>query len=276
MPRLPPVLYLPHAYYGLGGDLSRKTRFYNAVEAALGRVGRTVTISPDERRFALQTLRLPPERVEMVLMNVDTARYRPAPPGARERGRERFGLPAGARVLVTVGRHSAQKNYPPLYRALGPLLADPARDLFFVHAGAGGEELGRLLPEAARPRFVAAGHVDQVEELLWAADAFILTSRYEGLALSVLSALCCGLKLFLTRAPGNRCLAELGFDGIGWIEPSSDETELAARIGAVLRPWLENPQPEGAPAGQVERARILFDAEARHEEVFHLLEGLAR
>jgi glycosyltransferase involved in cell wall biosynthesis len=100
-------------------------------------------------------------------------------------------------------------------------------------------------------------HLDNIEDLFHAADGFILTSRYEGLSLSVLQALACGLKVFLTAVPGNTSLRDLGFDEIGWVTPDRSESVLASRIETSLLPWLKEPSPPHA--GQVERARALFN-----------------
>ncbi len=67
------------AYYGLGGERSLKTGFFNAIEALLWRVGYTLAASPDERRFALETLASPPRRMVLVNIGLDAARFRPAP-----------------------------------------------------------------------------------------------------------------------------------------------------------------------------------------------------
>lgn len=243
IPGFPPVLYSPHAYYGLGGMKDKKSLFYNLLESLFGRVGRTICCSPDEKNFAQDTLRIPPGRLLVINNGIDLDRFAPVDATTRSLYRQELGLSEETLLLISVGRDSAQKNYPPLYQALDPLLAAPGTSLFFAHAGAGSARLGESLSPMARVRFRAFEHLDRIERLLSAADAFILTSRYEGLSLGALQALGSGLKTFLTRVPGNACLREIGFTDIAWIAPSEDATTLSSAIRRELETWLAQPEP---------------------------------
>jgi len=111
-----------------------------------------------------------------------------------------------------------------------------------------------------------------IERFLYAGDAFILTSRYEGLSLSVLDGVACGLKLFLTRVLGNRCLQALGFQDVTWIESTEDTEAMVRNIEEALRPWLANPQP--VSADQIRMAREYFDEQTQFEKVFQLYQQL--
>ena len=264
-PGFPPVVYMPHAYYGMGGRKAAAVVLFNAAERVLGRIGTTINCSPDERDFAIHTLRLPVEKLVVINNGIDLQRFHPATPEEKAAARAEFNLPAAGPILLTVGRDNPQKNYAPLYRAMESVLSDPGATCTFVHAGAGAEQLGYRLSPAARRRFHAFTHVDAIERLLRAADAFILTSRYEGLALSVLQALGSDLRLFLTRVPGNRCLDAIGFSDIGWIEQDPDEGVQANRIIAALGPWPTQPRPPG-PA-QLELTRREFNAQLQYEKI---------
>ncbi len=276
VPGFPPVIYTPHAYYGLDGRRDVWARLFNFIEHVLGQRDIAIADSPDERQFALETLRIPPRRIVSIYLGIDAERFRPPTAEERRAARAEFGFPEGAAVLVTVGRDSAQKNYPPLYRALSPLLAEPGTPLFFFHAGAGGAALAeRWLSPEARRRFGSIDFVAAFERLLWAADGFILASRYEGLSLAVLSALCCGPKMFLSRVPGNRCLGRLGFGEIAWLDPEEGASSLERfgaaferRIVAAVREWLRDPGT--ASPAQAARARADFDTRVQMRKVFRL------
>ena len=261
------MIYTPHAYFGLGRE-GPATLFFNALERLLGRAGRTINVSFDERVFARDRLGLLPRQLVLIDNGVDLERFCPASAAEREKWRDDFSLPPGATVFAAVGRDSFQKNYRPLYRAMDRILADPAHEAWFVHAGAGAEELGATLSAESRKRFRAYAHVGEIERLLGAADAFVLTSRYEGLALSALQALACGLKVFLTRVTGNSALGRIGFDGISWIEFSGDEAEMAARIEAGLLAWLREKKPPGAK--QVDLAQRQISAGIQFEKIWRL------
>ncbi|SDU00693.1 Glycosyltransferase involved in cell wall bisynthesis [Verrucomicrobium sp. GAS474] len=279
VPGFPPVVYTPHAYYGLDGRNDAKARFFNFIEWVLGRQDIAIADSPDEREFALRRLGLPPRRVAPIYLGVDTERFRPPTDEERRAARAEFGFSDGTPVLVTVGRESAQKNYPALYRGLDPILSNPRTNLLFFHAGAGGAALAaRWLSPEARKKHRAVDFISAFERLLWAADGFILASRYEGLSLAVVSTLCCGPKMFLSRVPGNKCLARIGFGEVSWLEPEAGAADpfgvpFEERIGAAVREWLKHPVP--ASPAQAALARSSFDARIQMRKVFRLYRHFA-
>jgi glycosyltransferase involved in cell wall biosynthesis len=272
-PRFPPVVYTPHAYYGLGRKITPKVFVFDLLERILGYVGTTINVSFDERAFAINHLGLSPRRLALIENGIDVERFRPVDEAERDEDRTAFSLPTDGTMLVAVGRDSFQKNYRPLYLALDRILGDPSGRVFFVHAGAGAEKLGKILGEEARKRFRAYEHVGEVEWLLGAADAFILTSRYEGLALSALQALATGLKVFLTRVTGNAALDRIGFKEIDWIDFSENEEVLADRIETALRKWLAHGTPPSAEQAEVARQRV--SAELQYEKIWRLYQPLA-
>ncbi len=121
---------------------------------------------------------------------------------------------------------------------------------------------------------MALEFVNPVEELLWAADAFILTTRYEGLSLSVLGALVCGLRMFLTprsreRVPGPARIRERS-DG------SSPRRTRRAGAEDRGRPAPLAARPASPGPAQVAGARKWFDSEVQFGKVTRLLEHVAR
>jgi glycosyltransferase involved in cell wall biosynthesis len=265
---LPPILYTPHAYYGLGGRHSISGFFFNTVEGLLGRVGRTVCCSADERKFGVEQLYLPPRKLVVINNGINMKRISPALADEKKACRAEFGFPEKGTLLVTVGRDCAQKNYGPLYAAMDSLLANPANDCLFAHAGAGSTDLGAKLSPAAQKRFHAFTHIGPVERFLRAADGFILTSRYEGMSLGMLQALATGLKMFLTHVPGNRCLERAGFRQVEWLEFNNSQPVLAQEIKKKLMPWFANPvRPDEQ---QVPMARGAYDSHTQLQKLLRL------
>jgi glycosyltransferase involved in cell wall biosynthesis len=273
-PGFPPIVYTPHAYFGLSGKKSPATVLFNFAEKLLGHIGVTINCSSDEHEFALHTLRVPPRRLILIENGVSIERFHPASSEEKTAARKEFGLPENVPVIISIGRRSFQKNYEPLYVALDRILSDPNLPCFFAHASAGAEELGRTLSPEAQRRFKSFEFISAIERFMNASDAFILTSRYEGLSLSVLSGVACGLKLFLTRVLGNRCLQPLGFDEISWIEPTEEAALLANRIEEALRAWLTHPTP--VSARQAVRADQCFNQQTQFEKVCRLYEDVSR
>jgi glycosyltransferase involved in cell wall biosynthesis len=136
---------------------------------------------------------------------------------------EAAGAPAGhawfeddsARVLIASGRLTPQKDFPTLLQAFRLLRSKmPARLIILGE----GEERGRL--EALRDALGLAGDVDLhgfVENpyaYMSRADAFVLSSRWEGLPTVLIEALACGCPVVATDCPsGPREILEGGKHG---------------------------------------------------------------
>jgi glycosyltransferase involved in cell wall biosynthesis len=84
-----------------------------------------------------------------------------------------------------------------------------------------------------RGRVVLAGVFDTVDELLAAADLFVLPSREEGMSLALLEALAAGVPVVASDIPGNRQLITHGQQGL--LVPLDDVTALASRLLQVLK-----------------------------------------
>ena len=235
----PRVLYTPHAYYGMPKLGTPKETLFNLVERILGQIGTSICCSEDERDFAAGILKIPPGHLRVIHNGIDTARFSAANADTKALARATLGLPADGKLLVTIGRDSAQKNYLPLYAVLNESL--PSSEWSFSHAGAGSISLRAGLRAAAADRCYNFDHLNDVAPLLHAADGFVMTSRYEGLSLAMLSALSCGLPVVLTDAPGFHFLKKLEFDNIRWL-PSPDKPEpMKEGLKCSLADWAKQP-----------------------------------
>jgi len=141
------------------------------------------------------------------------------------------GSRSGAYRLVTVGRLQAPKDPLTLIRALAEL----GRPGEAVIAGDGPDrpavesEVRRLGMESV---VRLAGERNDVAELLAAADLFVLSSRSEGLPLSILEAMAAGLPVVASSVGG---VPELVVDGeTGLLVPPDDPHALAAAIERLL------------------------------------------
>jgi glycosyltransferase involved in cell wall biosynthesis len=264
-PGWPPIIYTPNAYYGMARRCGVREQFYNALESLFGHVGITACCSEDECEFAREILRLDPGRLVVIENGIDVALHAPADAVEKRALRAELGLPVESRLLVTIGRDSPQKNYGPLYAALSRVHGG---EFCFAHAGEGSSGLRDSLAEPARARCHAFEYLDAPHRLLRAADGFILTSRYEGLSLSVLGALACGLPTILSEAPGMRTLRALGFRWTRWLPDFSDEVAIADAISA----WLVEDSP--LPADQRALACECFDQARQCEKLVALYRWL--
>jgi glycosyltransferase involved in cell wall biosynthesis len=243
--RVPIRVYTVHgwaflAYTGLASAA------YRWVERALRPLTTvTVCVSENERRAGLAA-RACAELSTVVIRN-----------GVEPTDSDADGVPSARRRLVMVGRLQAPKDPLTLVHALATL---PERSFEALLVGDGPdratveEEIGRLgLASAVR----LLGERADVPELLRAADIFVLSTRSEGLPLSILEAMAAGLPVVASSVGG---VPELVLDGqTGMLVPPGDPDALAAAIERLL----EDPGLSGrlGEAGRV-RAAEHFDLAA--------------
>jgi glycosyltransferase involved in cell wall biosynthesis len=140
-------------------------------------------------------------------------------------------------------------------------------DVALVVAGEGpdGERLERLAAElglGGRVRFLGVQDRTSVLELFRAADAALLSSRWENFPHSAVEALAVGTPVVATRVGG---VPEIVSDGEnGLLVPADDPAALAEAIGRVVEPAVRERMAAAAPAS-VERfapERIFGELEA--------------
>jgi glycosyltransferase involved in cell wall biosynthesis len=128
----------------------------------------------------------------------------PLPPAVRSREevRAELGVAEGRPLVVAVGRLHPQKGYDVLLDAVGPWARTDDPPLLAI-AGDGplhGELAARIAAE--RLPVVLLGRRGDVADLLGAADACVLPSRWEGSPFTAQEALRAGAPLVSTRAGG--------------------------------------------------------------------------
>ncbi|MFT4974536.1 MAG: glycosyltransferase involved in cell wall biosynthesis, partial [Myxococcota bacterium] len=149
-----------------------------------------------------------------------------APPQAGAAIRAELSLPPSAPVFVAVGRLNPQKHHAALLTALSdPRLA--ALDARLIVAGE-----GELRPEleaqierlGLSDRAQLLGVRSDVPALLAAADAFVISSTWEGNPLAVMEAMSAGCPVVATAVG---CVPELVEEGTGLLVPPDDSAALA-------------------------------------------------
>ncbi|HEX2292102.1 MAG TPA: glycosyltransferase [Gaiellaceae bacterium] len=185
-------------------------------------------------------------RWRVIPNGVDAARFERDRAKARE---DRFG-PAGGLLVLCVGRLSRQKGQDVLLDAW-PAVERAVPGAALALLGDGPDEAA-LRARASRSVLVAGGRED-VPTWLAAADVFVLPSRWEGLAYTLLEAMAAGRSVVATDVAGT---AEALGGEAGAVVPPGDPKALAEAIVQRLRhPALREREGE---AGR-RRARELFD-----------------
>lgn len=141
----------------------------------------------------------------------------------------------GGRLLLAVGRLAPQKGFDQLLAAFDNL-APQHPDWSLVVLGQGREH-GELTAQAARlgleDRVAFPGAVGNVGEWFAAADAYVMTSRFEGFPNSLLEALAHGVpSLAVDCKTGPRELIETDVNGL--IVPKDDTAALVAGLDRLM------------------------------------------
>lgn len=146
-------------------------------------------------------------------------------------------LPVGARLAVFNGRLHAEKGLFDLIRAW-PLVQHevPNARLWLVGTGETRSKLVETVENLGLLEHVIfPGVFDSLEEVLLAADLFVLPSYREGLSLALLEAMAHGLPVVVTDIPGNRVVVQ--DEQTGLVVPPKSPQQLAK---AIIRIWRDH------------------------------------
>jgi len=162
--------------------------------------------------------------------------------------RAELGLPAGARIVLSVGRLSKEKAQADLIRAMLEVKRRCDVPVALVIVGDGPEEQ-RLKQVASRlgiaDRVHLVGYRDDVSPYYEAADVFALSSYNEGSPNVLLEAMDAGVPIVATAVGGVGEMIRHGEQG--WLVRSGEIEELAGGIVALLtNPQLSEALRSGA------------------------------
>jgi glycosyltransferase involved in cell wall biosynthesis len=203
-----------------GGIMSGTYRLYAPTLAKCDRV----IVFGTAQRDILVRLGVPEPIIRVVPNGVDVDKFSPGPSDRRER----FGAD---RLFVYMGRIDSEKNVGALLEAFVACEPPPRTRLVLLGTGT---ERRRLERQYRDPRIIFAGQVSELEEriaILRAADGFFLPSMVEGLSLSMLEAMACGVATVAT---------DVGTDGEALrgagivLDPSKLDEELRLAIRMLI------------------------------------------
>ncbi len=236
---VPRIVYTAHGFYFHDRMAWPRRATFIALEWLAGRV--TDVLFTQAREDAETARRLGLCRggvVEAIGNGVDPGRFYPPGPDDARRSelRAALGAPAGAVVIMMIGRLVAEKGYLELFEAMGRVDAvlwvvgerlESDRRSAVEAAVAGLEEHPEL---AARIRFL--GYRRDVPDLLRAADIFTLPSHREGMPRSIIEAMMTGLPVVATDIRGSREEVVPGETGL--LVPVRDSEALAEALSRLV------------------------------------------
>ncbi|MDT0306992.1 glycosyltransferase [Streptomyces sp. DSM 44917] len=227
-----PTVFQPHAwsFEALTGPAARLAAAWERRAARWA--GRVLCVSEAERaRGEAAGLSA---RWSVIPNGVDLERYPEADGVARRGARAALatvhGLPQRAPLVVCVGRLTRQKGQDVLLRAW-PRVAARVPGARLALVGDGPERPG--LGAVAGPDVLLAGHTEDAGPWYAAADAVVLPSRWEGMALAPLEAMAVGRPVVLTDVGGARETLPEG-QAPHCLVPPGDPDALADALAALL------------------------------------------
>ena len=253
--------------HGMAG-LATSTRREGLFRLSMPFTDAVVTVCETARRDLLRAAALPAAKLAAIPNGIAVERFKPANADARAKLLAALGLPAGTRLIVTVGRLTGAKNHESLIRAFVALRARD-RDLALVIVGDGQlrEPLAKLAAsDAAGGRVLLLGDRSDVSELLPGCDVFAMSSLTEGYSVALLEACAAGLPIVATDVGGN---AEIVHDGgNGRVVPPGNDEALAAALAEVLGDWGRAGIMGRAGRDWVEREGSLQQMARRYEALY--------
>jgi UDP-glucose:(heptosyl)LPS alpha-1,3-glucosyltransferase len=194
---------------------------------------RVIAVSNFVRDDLIGEFGLAPEKTVTIYNGVDLDRFRPPlDPSARAALRQKFIVPASARVVAFVGNGFARKGLGFLIEAW-PLVAGGA---FLLVAGSDRQtekfaRRARALNVAARVVFT--GPQPNVDQIFHAADSFAMPSLFEPFGNVVMEAMACGLPAMTSAFSGVAEVLPPSMRGFR-VENPDDVGEVALRLGALF------------------------------------------
>jgi glycosyltransferase involved in cell wall biosynthesis len=192
-----------------------------------------IAVSESTREYLVNQEGLAADRVTTIYNGIDLSIYQPRPE-LRADARSRLQLPPDAFIIGGIGRLSYQKNFALFLEVAAAVLARQP-SAYFVIAGTGDED-NSLREQAARlgissqVRFL--GFVSDMPGLYPALDMLLLTSRYEGLPITILEAMATRTAIVSSKLDG---IQEVLIDGEdGALVPAGNAAEFAQRVCALI------------------------------------------
>jgi glycosyltransferase involved in cell wall biosynthesis len=220
---------------------------------ATRRSAAVLTVSRDAACMLQHEWNVLPQKLYTIPNGVDTQRFRPATDlNERRRIRQRLDLGPDHDVVICVANLMPIKGIDTLLQAWRQIdMADRPVCLLLVGDGPLRPSLVQLANQlCCRPAVRFLGHRNDVEQLLRAADLFVLPSRYEACSNVTLEAMASGLPVVACDVGGMREL--ITPDQTGWLVSPDSPQQLADTISAVLTDG-----PSRHRAGQAGRETVV-------------------
>ncbi|MGE5333902.1 MAG: glycosyltransferase [Nitrososphaerota archaeon] len=242
-----------------------------------GRIASTVdriTVSTESEGEQLRRIYgLPACHLAVIPCGVDLRLFAPATPASRQAARTALALDHGQRTLLSIGRLDPIKGLDLLLESVS-LMRTPAQLIIIGGNPDGDPEVERLRQRAAdlglaeRVRLPGAVPQQDLGRYYHAADAVVVSSRYESFGLVAVEALASGTPVVASAAGGLTSIVQDGSNGllVRWRDPRA----FAERLDEILADDALRARLAANARASVERfgwQRIGDDVRALYQEL---------
>ena len=210
-------------------------RMQARVARRVARSGPLITVSASSRRDICRDFKVPPDRVRVIPLGVDTRVFRP---------RQAARVPG--RIIAVASADSAMKGTATLLRAVAKLVTDRDAHLIIVGRPAPAtERLAAQLSITDRVTFTHGLDDEAFSALLASAEVAVVPSLYEGFSLPAVEHMASGTPLVASRSGA---LPEVTGKAAVLVTPADSE-----ELAAVLRRLHDSPAERAALADRALR-----------------------
>ncbi len=223
------IVLTEHAKYSISRSLKMQSECRKAADYLHGSF---VSISDDLKAYFVNELGIDANKIIVIQNGVDSAKYCPG-----QRTEELLSLiPPSHRgpVIATVGRLAEAKDHENFLQALSLLKKDHHCPLLIIVGD--GEMRGQIEKSVKEKELlnevVLVGSRSDVERILPGVDAFVISSKREGLPMALLEAMSAGLPVVSTSVGGIPEVIQNGMNGL--MVPPENPEKLADALKKIL------------------------------------------
>lgn len=216
--------------YGVKRDLAWIKEAAHRATDTLAEATTAVCKVAGERYVSVRAIS--PGKIRIIPNGVDTSQFCPDP--AKRSGTRRALKIAHQFVWLAVGRLEAVKDYATMLRAFALVARDSTESVLLISGtGSRHAELSQLISELdICQRVIFLGQRSDVCDLMNAADAYLMSSIFEGLPMVLLEAAASGLPMVATNVGGN---PEIVLEGAtGFVAPPGNPRMLAEAMRRLM------------------------------------------
>jgi glycosyltransferase involved in cell wall biosynthesis len=196
---------------------------------------RIISLSKSNKQLLVNKYKFSPEQVGIIPHGLEPDKF--SVQVNAKKMRQELHIPPEAFVIICVARLSEQKAHEILIDAFAQVVPHNPGPIYLLLVGEGErrswlEEYAKRLNLTDRIRFL--GYRDDVPQLLYIGDLFVLSSDFEGLPFAVLEAMAMGKPIIATAVDGIMDILENNRTGL--LVPPRDSNRLR---NAILHLWCD-------------------------------------